>query len=56
MMASFPSAAAFFSTYDYTKHFFKEKLKFQKQYDVFVHMLAAIAGEASQAFVRKINN
>ena len=52
MMASFPAAAAFFSTYDFTKYFLKEKIKV-RNYDVLVHMLSAIAGEASQAFVRK---
>ena len=51
MMASFPSAAAFFSTYDFTKYFLKDRVKI-KNYDVLIHMLSAVAGEASQAFVR----
>ena len=50
-MASFPSAAAFFSTYDFTKYFLKESLNI-KNFDVLIHMISAIAGEASQAFVR----
>jgi hypothetical protein len=51
MMASFPSAAAFFSTYDFTKYFLKERVG-MKNWDILVNMLSAIAGEASQAFVR----
>jgi len=52
VFASFPAAAAFFSTYDFTKYFFKIKLKVEKKYDPFVHMLAAVLGEAAQVMFR----
>jgi solute carrier family 25 S-adenosylmethionine transporter 26 len=52
IFASFPSAAAFFSTYDFTKHFLHNKLNVNNKYDTLVHMTGAIFGEASAVFVR----
>jgi solute carrier family 25 S-adenosylmethionine transporter 26 len=50
IIGSFPSAAAFFSTYDLTKHIFIKRLDIK--YHTLAHMLAAIAGECSAALIR----
>jgi solute carrier family 25 S-adenosylmethionine transporter 26 len=52
IFASFPSAAAFFSTYDFTKYILFEKIGILKKYETFVHMTAAVIGEASAVLVR----
>jgi len=50
MIASFPAAAVFFGTYDYTKYFLKNKLHIKQDY--IIHLLSSIIGEASQNLVR----
>lgn len=50
VFSSFPAAAAFFSTYDFTKYILLDKLKVKKDY--IVHMCGAILGEASQVIIR----
>lgn len=50
--ASFPSAAAFFSTYDFTKHILKEKVKVGEKYETLSHMVAAVFGEAAACLFR----
>lgn len=49
VLASFPSAAAFFSTYDFTKHSLRHV---DHKYDTLVHMAGAVLGEASAVLVR----
>jgi solute carrier family 25 (mitochondrial S-adenosylmethionine transporter), member 26 len=50
VFASFPAAAAFFSTYDFTKYILLDKFKVKQDY--IVHMCGAILGEASQVLIR----
>lgn len=49
ILASFPCAAAFFSTYDLTKHTLVEKVGL---YETPSHMISAVCGEVSQTFLR----
>jgi solute carrier family 25 S-adenosylmethionine transporter 26 len=52
IFASFPSAAAFFSTYDLTKYLLIHKLNANPKYEILCHMLAAVFGEASAVLIR----
>ena len=50
MIASFPAAAVFFGTYDFTKYYLKNKVNIKRDY--YVHVIASIVGESCQNLVR----
>jgi solute carrier family 25 S-adenosylmethionine transporter 26 len=50
VIASFPAAAAFFSTYDLTKYILINNFEFK--YHTLAHMCAAITGECSAVLIR----
>jgi solute carrier family 25 S-adenosylmethionine transporter 26 len=52
IIASFPAAAAFFATYDFTKYILKQKFKINSKYEILCHMIAAVFGEASAVLFR----